>query len=50
MLSRYRHAGTKDEKQYSSYSFLTSTLDGVVGQSNAPAVIYPRKRPPVPIG
>jgi hypothetical protein len=28
-LSRYDHAGDKEESRYSSYSFLNSPLDGV---------------------
>jgi hypothetical protein len=45
-LSRYRHAGAKVEIRYSSYSFLTSTLDGVNGQRHAPAALYPRGKNP----
>jgi hypothetical protein len=30
------------ERIYSSYSFMTSTLDGVSGQSHAPAAPYPQ--------
>jgi hypothetical protein len=34
-------------EEYSSYSFLTSALDGVVaGQSHAPAVLCPGERTP----
>jgi hypothetical protein len=29
------------ERRYSSYSFLTSELDGVGGQRHAPAALYP---------
>jgi hypothetical protein len=38
------------EKRYSSYSLLTSALDGVSGQRHAPAALYPRGkvRPPPP--
>jgi hypothetical protein len=43
-LSRYRHAGDKGERKYSSYAFLISTLDGVSGQRHAVNAI-----PPVPI-
>jgi hypothetical protein len=32
-LSRFRRAGPKGERQYSSYSFLTSALDGPVLRS-----------------
>jgi hypothetical protein len=35
------HAGVKRERRYSSYSFLTSALDGVSGQRHGPAAIYP---------
>jgi hypothetical protein len=38
-LSRYRHAGDKGERAYSSYSFLTMVLDGVSGQPHAPRVL-----------
>jgi hypothetical protein len=31
---------------YSTYSFLTSALDGVSGQRYAPAVLYPRGKEP----
>jgi hypothetical protein len=34
-LSRYRHAGAKEERAYSSYLFLTSALDGVDCQIHA---------------
>jgi hypothetical protein len=38
----------RGERRYSSYSFMTSEVDGVVsGQRHAPA---PVKGPPVPIG
>jgi hypothetical protein len=45
-LSRYRHAGAKEEK-YSAYSFFTSVLDGDGGQSHASAVLRPRKGIPI---
>jgi hypothetical protein len=48
-LSCYHHAGAKGEMRYSSYSFLTTTLDGMSGQRHVPAALYPRKRTPVPI-
>jgi hypothetical protein len=41
-LSRYRHAGDKGERSYSSYSFLNSALDGVSVQRHDPAAFYPR--------
>jgi hypothetical protein len=47
-LSRYHHASTKGEREYRS-SFLTSALDGVTGQRHAPAVLNPRKGPPIPV-
>jgi hypothetical protein len=33
-------------EEYSSYSFLTSALDGVSGQRHAPDVLYPRDKDP----
>jgi hypothetical protein len=39
-----RHAGAKGEKKYSSYSFLTSALDGVRGQRQSPAALYSQER------
>jgi hypothetical protein len=42
-LSHYHHEGTNGERMYSSYSFLTLTLDGVSGQCHAPAALYPQK-------
>jgi hypothetical protein len=41
-LSRYSHAGDKEERKYSSYSFLASA----VGQRHASAILYPRERTP----
>jgi hypothetical protein len=43
-VSRYHHAGAKEESKNNSYSFLTSVLDGVSGQRHAPAALYPRER------
>jgi hypothetical protein len=37
------------ERMYSSYSFMTSALDGESGQRHAPATLYPVKGAPVPI-
>jgi hypothetical protein len=34
------------ERRYSSYSFSTSALDGVSGQHQPPAALYPRKKNP----
>jgi hypothetical protein len=45
-MSRYHHAGAKGEKRYSSYSVLTSALDGVSGQGHKPEAIYSRERTP----
>jgi hypothetical protein len=45
-LSRYHHAGDTEERKYSSYSFLTSALDGMNGQRHAPATLYPRVKDP----
>jgi hypothetical protein len=39
-LSRYRHAGDKAKRRYSSYSFLTSALNVVSGQHHASATLY----------
>jgi hypothetical protein len=41
-----RHGGTWGERRYSSYSYLTSALDGVSGQRHAPAALYPRGKNP----
>jgi hypothetical protein len=38
-----RPASAKGERKYSSYSSLTSALDGVSGQRHAPAALYPRE-------
>jgi hypothetical protein len=38
-----RHAGAKGERKHSSYSFLTSALDG---QHHAPAALYPQDSTP----
>jgi hypothetical protein len=43
-LSRYRHVRAKGERIYSCYSFLTSALDGVSGQRQAPPALHPRNR------
>jgi hypothetical protein len=45
-LLSYRHAGANGERRCSSYSVLTSTLDGVSGQHQAPAALYPRGKYP----
>jgi hypothetical protein len=39
----WRHMG---ERRYSSYSYLTSALDGVSGQRHAPATLYTRGKDP----
>jgi hypothetical protein len=39
---------TPTGEEYSSYSLLTSALDGVSGQHHAPAVLYPQERIPPP--
>jgi hypothetical protein len=44
-----RYTGAKEERRCSSYSFLTSALDGVSGQRHAPAALYPRGKKPVRI-
>jgi hypothetical protein len=35
-----RHVGAKGGEAYSSYSLMTSALDGVSGQLHAPAAFY----------
>jgi hypothetical protein len=48
--SATHHGGTWGERRYSSYSNLTSALDGVSGQGHAPATLYPwGKRPRYPL-
>jgi hypothetical protein len=42
-MLRYRNAGVKGERKYSSYSFFTWTLDVVSGQRHSPAALYPRE-------
>jgi hypothetical protein len=44
-----RRGGAWEERRYSSYSFLTSALDGVSGQREALAALSSGKGPPVPI-
>jgi hypothetical protein len=41
-----RHGGAWGQRRYSSYSFLTSALDGVSGQRHAPAALFPGERTP----
>jgi hypothetical protein len=49
-LSRYRHAGTKWKRSYSSYSLLTSALDGREWSVSRPGRVLPRRMDsPVPI-
>jgi hypothetical protein len=46
-----RHGGTLGERRYSSYSFLTSALDGGEwSASRSGRALSPGKEPPVPIG
>jgi hypothetical protein len=40
------HGGAWEDRMYSSYSFLTSVLDGVSGQRHAPAALCPGERTP----
>jgi hypothetical protein len=47
-LSCYCHASNKGERRYSSYSFLTSALDGVSGQRHALAMLYSQGKDPWP--
>jgi hypothetical protein len=50
-LPRTSHAGAKGERTYSSYSFLTSALDGVKWSASRPSRALPlEKGPPVPNG
>jgi hypothetical protein len=42
-LSRQRHSGYNG-KWYSSYSLLTSALDGVRDQRHAPPMLYPGEK------
>jgi hypothetical protein len=45
------HGGTWGERRYSSYSFLTSALDGGEWSASRPGrTLPPGKEPPVPIG
>jgi hypothetical protein len=44
--SRYSHADDKRERNYSSYSFLTSALEGVSDQRRAPVPFTPGERTP----
>jgi len=49
-VSRYHHACAKGERKYSSYSFLTSALDGGDWSASRPGrALPPGKGPPVPI-
>jgi hypothetical protein len=45
-LSRYRHAGDKGERKYSSYSFLTSALDGSEWSASLPGRALPPVKDP----
>jgi hypothetical protein len=46
-----RHEGAWGERRYSSYSFLTSALDGGEWSASCPSrTLPPGKGPPVPIG
>jgi hypothetical protein len=45
-LSCYHHVGAKGERKYSSYSFLTSTLDGMSGKNHVLAMLYPQEWTP----
>jgi hypothetical protein len=48
-MSRYDILAARGE-EYSSYSFLTSAVDGVSWQRHAPAALYPWESTPVPTG
>jgi hypothetical protein len=43
-----RHGGAWLETRYSSYTFMTSVLDGVSGQCHFPAAVCSGEGPPVP--
>jgi hypothetical protein len=45
-LSHYRHEGDKEERKYSSYSFLTSALDGGKWSASHPSRAVPTQRAP----
>jgi hypothetical protein len=45
-LSSARRTGAKAERRYSSYTFLTSALDGVTGRRHAPAMFSPQGKEP----
>jgi hypothetical protein len=48
--SAIRHGGALGERRYSSYSFLTSALEGGEWSASRPGrALPPRKEPPVPI-
>jgi hypothetical protein len=49
-LSRVRHAVTKWERNYRSYSFSSSALDGFSDKHHASAMLYPLERTLIPIG
>jgi hypothetical protein len=44
MQSHYTLMEAQGDRRYISYSFMTSSLDGVSGQRHAPASIYSRER------
>jgi len=44
-VPQHTYGGAGGE-EVSSYSFLTSALDGVSGQRHAPAALYPRGKDP----
>jgi hypothetical protein len=49
-LSRYRVAGAKEERKYSSYSFLTSALNAGEGSASFPGrALPPGKNPRYPL-
>jgi hypothetical protein len=49
-MSRYHHADAKGERKYSSYSCLTSALDGDEWSASRPGCsLPPRKGPTIPI-
>jgi hypothetical protein len=45
-VQQHTYKGAGGKRMYSSYSFTTSALDGVIGHSLVPAALYPRGKDP----
>jgi hypothetical protein len=45
-VPQHTYEDTGGESMYSSYSFTTSALDGMSGQSHAPAALYSWEKDP----